>query len=173
MGDRTLIEPIGNVHGILGKFIYINASYKAEMPEALNIITAPSALISNLDRLRSWPRGVAERQLEGGSKEKTEAAEQETPGRLGESSWQSSVPLSRSSLRGQRLLALGVLSTLRGVFMDYLRFHGTCGGVPARQGIEQKNVHDMESSTRIRNTIQDPKFRNSRSRRSSNPDEAV
>ena len=55
--------------------------------------------------------------------------------------------------------------------MDYLRFHGTCGGVPARQGIEQKNVHDMESSTRIRNTIQDPKFRNSRSRRSSNPDE--
>ena len=26
-------------------------------------------------------------------------------------------------------------------------FHGTCGGVPARQGIEQKNVHDMESST--------------------------
>ena len=72
-------------------------------------------------RLKSWPRGVAERQLEGGSKEKTEAAEQETPGRLGESSWQSSVPLSRSSLRGQRLLALGVLSTLRGVFMDYLR----------------------------------------------------
>ena len=67
-------------------------------------------------RLKSWPRGVAERQLEGGSKEKTEAAEQETPGRLGESSWQSRVPLSRSSLRGQRLLALGVLSTLRGSF---------------------------------------------------------
>ena len=51
MGDRTPIEPIGNVHGILGKFIYINASYKAEMPEALNIITAPSALISNLDKV--------------------------------------------------------------------------------------------------------------------------
>ena len=52
----------------------------------------PGWLEANTE-VKSWPRGVAERQLEGGSKEKTEAAEQETPGRLGESSWQSSVPL--------------------------------------------------------------------------------
>ena len=60
------------------------------------------------------------------------------------------VTISRSPLRGQRLLALGVLSTLRGVFMDYLGIPWDLWRGACRQGIEQNNVQDMESSTRVR-----------------------